>query len=476
MKKLILASALLILTAGCQQSSKSNPSSTTATLKDTVQDQTTIFDKKVAADAETGGDTGVVDSVSRQDAMDDIHTKLFKVATRLAMDTVATPESEEVTLLTEFFNKKNAEGVDVQNGLYQGTLKIDLGVKDLQGDLTDKQMQFTAIVKSFKKIAALYGFNEAQQDQIAAAVQKREVMLNPDFTGMAFLRLATKMFSEKSANLIETFKSGNDGDLCISMAVLAVNVKNVLAEKERAQFPSLIAVHVQYFQPLLDAVPVCETTYEKMNNVNKGLITDPTELAKVQKEIQDGMHIIRTTLATNLPKSIEKLDNVIYYMKRFADPTAKVMPYQSIQTLSERWMMTETKEILAANKITQDLTDAPVTSVQCDVIKNPKAPAEQKATTIKEYDGTAVIGLVDFKHGEGDKEMPFTVRKAEGQKGVTIIYKTSQVQPVDIGNAAYADMGVGFGGTVFHTFKGGPAMKMVLGTKEAPVSVECSVK
>ncbi|UYL09844.1 hypothetical protein B9G69_004545 [Bdellovibrio sp. SKB1291214] len=434
MKKLILASALLIITAGCQQGSKSD-SATSKDITPQLQNQDVAAQENNATES---SDT-LIDSTSRQDAMKDLQTKVFKVALRMDMDIAAnTDTAADFVLLKEFFTKKGPKDLTVRKALNSGEVKAAIELKDLQGALTDKQMQSTAILKSFKKIAAIYGYDSAKQDAIAEALQKRDLMLNPGESELATVKAFAANVNGKANALIGDFHSGNNEKLCGSLAIFVNNYKAFLSEKQRISLPALIATQV----------------------------AATAEIEKVIETCKENVPAVRKALGQQLPALIAQNDAVQGLIKLYIDPTIRDNSPLALD-IASRWKLDETTEVLAARSL-PSIGEIQVDSIVCQI------GGKIMGASVKSFENDVTIGTVDF---EQQGETPLTIRKEKGQRGVTISYASSQVSILDAGSTTVVNAGEGFAAAVRNMIPGDTqVLTMTLGSQQAPVFVNCRAK
>lgn len=434
MKKLILASALLILTAGCQQGSKSNVATRSGDTPE-MQNQGAVSTQETAQE-ETDG---TVDSISRQDAMKDLQTKVFKVALRMDMDVAAnTDTSADFVLLKEFFSKKGPKDLTVRKAINSGDVKADIELKDLQGELTDKQMQFTAILKSFKKIAGIYGFDVAKQDAIVDALKKREMMINPGEMEISTIRAFSNNVNAKAMALITDFHAGNNEKLCGSLALFVNNYKTFLTNKDRISLPALISSQAAATAEIEKSLPTCK----------------------------ENVPAIRKALGQQLPALIAQNDGIQGLIKVYVDPMIRDNSPLSLDIMN-RWSLDETTEVLEARQL-PTTGEIQVDGIVCQI------GGKIMGSSVKSYDGESTLGAIDF---EQQGETPLTIRKAKGQRGVTITYTSSKVSILDEQASTVVNAGEGFVAAVRNMVPGDKTpLTMVLGTSEAPVFVNCRAK
>ncbi|WP_413585069.1 hypothetical protein [Bdellovibrio sp. HCB274] len=436
MKKIVIASALLIATAGCQPGSKSPGSdSQAAPQKEILHSgiRTSDLGNVPSPDDE------IHDSVSRQDAMKDLQSKVLKLVARLKMDTMGKTETDDVTnLLSEFVNRKQgAQQQDIVDALQTGTLSAALEIKDLQGEVTDKEMQKIAIQRSVEKVAAAYGFDKEQTKTILAEIAKRENMISPTDEQIQFVRDLSENIKKKTTALINDYKAGNDQQLCGALAIFVNNFNNVVTFKSRVEFPSIIS--------------------------QRASVT--AELAKIVETCKSDVSAARKAMGSELPKTLAEVDKVMQLIELYIDPTTNNFAPISLEIM-DRWKLAETTEVLYKNgmPLTGELAANGITCQVGDKVYG---------ATISSSDEESTTAEVDF---ELAGEKPFKIRKMQGQRGITLVYMSSKTNVLNAGKATIVNAGEGFVSTVLNLVPGFAPFTMAVGSSAAPINVVCQSK
>ncbi|MEK2687821.1 hypothetical protein [Bdellovibrio sp. GT3] len=436
MKKILIASALVMVTAGCQPGSKSPGSAG----QPEIQKELLNSGHRTS---ETGNvpspDDKIRDSVARQDAMKDLQSKVFKIAARLKMDAMGTTETDETAqLLKDFTSRKaGAKQLDITDALFNGTLDAAVKIEDLQGEFTDKEMPKLAIQRSFEKIATAYGFDKDQTKLIVAAIEKREHLLNLSDDQIQFIHDLSENIKKKTVALINDFKEGNDNQLCGALAIFANNYSNYMTFKSKIELPSLIA--------------------------NRAAVT--SVLQKTIESCKADITQARKNMGSQLPGVIKEVDRSLQLVELYVDPATSSSLPLSLEIM-DRWKLDETKEVLEARN--QSLTgDIAANGIVCRV------GDKVYGTIVQSSDAESSTAEVDF---ELAGEKPFKLRKMQGQRGVTLVYMSSKTNVLNLGNSTPVNAGEGFVATVANMAPGSAPLKMVIGSESSPITVECQAK
>ncbi|WP_413575530.1 hypothetical protein ACLVWU_14405 [Bdellovibrio sp. HCB290] len=437
MKKILITSALLMITAGCQPGSKSPDTGSKA---DT---QKQILNAGVRTDdlgTVPSPDDEIKDSVSRQDAMKDLQLTVTKMAARLKMDVMGLGDAtdESTKLLIEFVSRKKGEKQqDIVDALLSGNLNAALELKDLQGEISEKQMKKIAVQRSFEKITSAYGFDKEQTTTILAAIEKRDTMLNPSDDQLQFARDASENIKKKITALLNDYKSGNNSQLCGAVAIFATNFGNFLTMKSPIELPSFISRRAQATTTLLKIAETCKS--------------DTTQA--------------RRDLGSELPKALIQVDAALQLVQLYIDPTTNNFAPISLEIM-DRWKLNETPEVLHASggALTGELAADGITCQVGDKVYGSAVVSSDEESSTAE---------VNF---EVAGEKPFKIRKMQGQRGITLVYMSSKTNIVDAGKATSVNAGEGFVSAVLNLVPGFEPFAMTLGTSEAPISVVCQSK
>lgn len=447
MKKLILVSALLMITAGCTQGTKSRNSSQTTGANDQIQTKIPAQDMS-AADAaqqvEAAMDDGIVDSTSRQDALKNLTLKLYESTFRLQMDVMSEKlQDDNSKLLREFITKKfSPKGESLLQALSSGDIKSTVTLKDLQIAASDKDMQFQALLMGFKKIAADGGFTKDQQTAIEKALIERQSLITPSPQEQNRIIAVAEHVSKKAKILIQTMHSGaQDETVCQGYGYFLANFNALLTDSKTFRLPQTIADLSEPLQPLLPTLDAC-----------------PKDIPGTRK-----------LLGKELLGLISRMDKMQSQIAKFLNPSIKDTDPLFLD-IADRWALLESKEILENYKL-------PVTGdIDADAVVCKIDGTDYEAVVTSQTDTETTAQLKYEKDGE----KPFTVRKVNGQRGVTVAYISAQHSIASSENANSVNAGEGFVGAVFSMVPGDTeAMNLKLKKEEGKaetITVTCHAK
>ncbi|WP_413292956.1 hypothetical protein ACLSU7_16290 [Bdellovibrio sp. HCB185ZH] len=446
MKKLILVSALLMIAAGCTKSTKSGGSSQTAGIQER---QTGPAEDLSAAEAAkqaevSAEDAGIIDSTSRQDALKNLTLKLYESTFRLQMDVMSDKlQDDNSKLLREFITKKfSPKGESLLQALSSGDIKSTITLKDLQIAASDKDMQFQALLMGFKKIAADGGFTKDQQTAIEKALIERQSLITPSPQEQNRIIAVAEHVSKKAKILIQTMHSGaQDETVCQGYGYFLANFNALLTDSKTFRLPQTIADLSEPLQPLLPTLDAC-----------------PKDIPGTRK-----------LLGKELLGLISRMDKMQSQIAKFLNPSIKDTDPLFLD-IADRWALLESKEILENYKL-------PVTGdIDADAVVCKIDGTDYEAVVTSQTDTETTAQLKYEKDGE----KPFTVRKVNGQRGVTVAYISAQHSIASSENANSVNAGEGFVGAVFSMVPGDTeAMNLKLKKEEGKaetITVTCHAK
>jgi hypothetical protein len=450
MKKLILASALLMVTAGCTQGTKSgSPSKTTGQQAQqqnpgASQDLSAAEAAQQAQQTQQAGDDGVVDSVARQDALKDLTLKLYESTARLQMhlDSALITDSDS-NLLREFLAKKfSPKGQALLEGLSSGDIKSPVTLTDLQISVADKDLQFKALIMGFKKLSAAAGFTPEQQATIEKSLITNQSLIAPNTQERNRIVAVSQHISKKAKVLISVMHdNAQDESVCSGLGYFVSNLNALLTDSRTFKLPQTISELAQPLEPILKSLDTCSQDIPGM----------------------------RKKIADDVLGLIARMDKAQGMINKFLDPSIKDTDPLFLD-IADRWAILETKEILEKYKI--PLTgEIDIDGVVCNI------DGTDYDAVMKTQDDNESTAEIKF---ESLGEKPFSVRKAKGQRGVTVSYISSQRSIANGENSNIVNAGEGSVGAVFSMVPGDTeAMKLTLKKeegKDATMAVVCHPK
>ncbi len=446
MKKLILASALLMITAGCTQGNKSGGGSKTTETQEQKHTAPTqdMSATEAAKQAEIATDDGIIDSTSRQDALKDLTLKLYESTYRLQMDVSSDKlQDDNSKLLREFITKKfSPKGESLLQALSSGDIKSAVTLQDLQIAATDRDMQFQALLMGFKKIAANGGFTKEQQTTIEKALIERKSLITPSPQEQNRIIAVSEHIAKKAKILIQVMHDGaQDETICQSYGYFMANFNALLTDSKTFRLPQTISDLSEALQPLLPTLDAC-----------------PADIPATRK-----------LLGKELIGLISRMDKMQAQLSTFLNPTIKDTDPLFLD-MADRWALVETKEILENYKL--PLTgDVDADAVVCNI------DGTDFDAVVTSQTNTETAAEIKY---EKDDEKPFTVRKVNGQRGVTIAYISSKHSIASGENSNVVNAGEGFVGAVFSIVPGdSEPMKLKLYKEEGKdetITVTCHAK
>ncbi|WP_142701223.1 hypothetical protein [Bdellovibrio sp. ZAP7] len=446
MKKLILASALLMITAGCTQGTKSRNSSQAQGAQEQTQTGPTqdMSAADAAKQAQASVDDGLIDSTSRQDALKNLTLKLYESTFRLQMDVMSEKlQDDNSKLLREFITKKfSPKGESLLQALSSGDIKSTITLKDLQIAASDKDMQFQALLMGFKKIAADGGFTKEQQTGIEKALIERQSLITPSAQEQNRIIAVSEHISKKAKTLIQVMHDGaQDETVCQGYGYFLANFNALLTDSKTFRLPQTIADLSEPLQPLLPTLDAC-----------------PADIPGTRK-----------LLGKELLGLIARMDKMQAQIATFLNPSIKDTDPLFLD-IADRWALVETKEILENYKL-PTTGDVDADAVVCNV------DGTDYDAVVTSQTNTETAAQIKY---ERDGEKPFTIRKVTGQRGVTIAYISSKHSIASSENSNSVNAGDGFVGAVFSIVPGdSEAMKLKIRKdegKDETITVTCHAK
>ncbi|WP_413587499.1 hypothetical protein [Bdellovibrio sp. HCB274] len=255
MRKHILISTFILLTAGCQPNSDGNLLSQSETdlytrnskdsgevsVKTLQGGQVSKYDQKITVEQSTEA----TQSQSQASAQEVIRAKVLDAVVRLRMDLagIMNPTPETILLEKLIQESKDTNGIAFYRALKENRMPFALPLSPTN------VVDISLLAQAFKQAAAFYGFDTDSQEQISNAILKRSTLLAPLESQKVMASVNAELLQNKVNTLIEA-TALNFSAFCPSLNGFITSGENFYEDKQYA-LPSLIGRKLTIFKSIL---------------------------------------------------------------------------------------------------------------------------------------------------------------------------------------------------------------------------------